>query len=233
MDSQATRRELNADDDREALRATLEALGPGEALVLVGEDPRELVDELEEEESGRFEWSVLTDGGLTDGGLADGEGRTRLEVRRRSELGPRTVTGFLQADHQRLDAILPDVERLADAGSFAQARQRFGELAAGLAWHIGAEEEVLFPFFEAKTGMTNGPTVVMRGEHKELRDYMKRVVAALDAGDLAAARSAIGEFVTLLSTHNSKEESMLYPMTDRAMDSVEAQERLVRRIAKY
>lgn len=98
----------------------------------------------------------------------DGPERTRLEVRRRKSAAPHTVTGFLQADHERLDAIIPDVERLVDAGSFPEAAARFDEFRCGLAWHI---------------------------------DSMK-------------------------------EEKMLYPMTDRAIDTVEAQERFVTRLAK-
>lgn len=216
-------RELTLTDNQEEVRAAVEALGPGEALVIAGEDPREIVDELEEEEPGRFEWSLLE----------DSPERIRLEVRRRTSEGPRSVTGYLQADHQRLDAIIPLVERLADAGSFAEARARFGEFACGLDWHINVEEEVVFPFFEAKTGMTRGPTTVMRAEHKDIREHIKRVIAALDAGEAAPMGDALGELTTLLAAHNMKEERMLYPMTDRAIDTFEAQERLVRRIAKF
>lgn len=211
------------DDDEEAGRAALEALSPGDGLVLVGEDPRALVDELEEEEPGRFEWSLLE----------DSSERIRLEVRRRTSEGPRSVTSYLQADHRRLDAIIPAVERLADASSFAEAQARFAEFACGLGWHIDVEEQVLFPFFEAKTGMTRGPTTVMREEHKDIHERMKRVTAALGENSLAGMRDALGELTTILAAHNMKEERMLYPMTDRATDSFEAQERLVRRIAKF
>lgn len=213
---------LTLDENEDEVRAAIEALAPGDAVVLAGEDPRALVDELEEEEPGRFEWSLLEDSAE----------RTRLEVRRRTSEGPRTVTGYLQADHRRLDAITPDVERLADAGSFAEARARFGELACGLGWHIDVEEQMLFPFFEAKTGMTRGPTTVMRDEHVEIKGGMQRVAAALDAGNVGAFRDALGELVAILSAHNMKEEKMLYPMTDRAIDTVEAQERFVARLAK-
>lgn len=215
--------QITVDGNEDEVRAKLEALAPGEAVVLAGEDPRALVDELEEEEAGRFEWSLLE----------DGEDRTRLEVRRRTSAAPRTVTGYLQADHERLDAIVPDVERLADAGSFPEARARFGEFACGLGWHIDVEEQVLFPFFEAKTGMTRGPTSVMREEHVDIKERMKRVASALEAGNVSAFRDALGELVGILSAHNMKEEKMLYPMTDRAIDTVEAQERFVSRLAKF
>lgn len=212
-----------AEDNQDEIRAAVEALTPGDAAVIVGEDPRSIVDELEEEEPGRFEWSVLE----------DSPERTRLEVRRRANAGPRSVTEFLQADHRRLDAILPIVERLADAGAFTEAQARFGEFACGLGWHIDVEEEVLFPFFEAKTGMTRGPTTVMRVEHKDIHERIQRVVAALEAHQLASLRDALGELTSLLNTHNLKEERMLYPMTDRSIDTIEGQERLVRRLARY
>lgn len=216
-------KQLALSEGEDAVRAALEALGPGDGVVLAGEDPRSIVQELEDEEPGRFEWSLLE----------DSTERTRLEVRRRTDAAPRTVTGYLQADHRRLDAIVEAVERLADAGSFGDARMRFDELACGLGWHIDVEEQVLFPFFEAKTGMTRGPTTVMRVEHKDIHERMQRVTAALDARDSALTREALGELTTVLSSHNLKEERMLYPMTDRAIESVEAQERLVRRIAKF
>ncbi len=146
-------------DSREEARAAIEALGPGDALVLAGEDPREIVDELEEEQPGRLDWSLLE----------DSPEHSRLEVRRRASSGPRTVTGFLQGDHQRLDAIVIVVERLTEA----EARQA------------------------------------------------------------APVRDALGELTAILGAHNMKEERMLYPMTDRAIDTVEAQERLVLRIAKF
>lgn len=213
---------LAADDDAPA-RTALEALAPGDALILAGEDPRALLDELDEESPGRFEWSILEDSAE----------RSRLEVRRRAAEGPRTVTGFLQGDHRRLDAIVPDVERLVDDAAFPAAARRFAEFMVGLDWHIDVEEQVLFPYFEVKTGMTGGPTNVMRSEHVEIRARMKRVTNALEAGDATGARDALSELTTFLATHNMKEERMLYPMTDRAIETVEAQERFVRRIARF
>lgn len=217
------RRQLTLDDNEPEIRAEVEALGAGEGLILVGQDPRSVVDELEEEEAGRFEWSLLE----------DSPERTRLEVRRRAHEGPRSVTTYLQADHDRLDAILVLVERLAEEGSFPEAQARFGELACGLDWHINVEEQLVFPFFEAKTGMTRGPTVVMRAEHKAIRDGVQSVVVALSACEAAPVHEAIAKLTVILSAHNLKEEKMLYPMTDRAIDTFEAQERLVRRIAKF
>lgn len=222
-EAKSDHRQLTLDDNEAEIRAAVEALGPGEALVLVGEDPRELVGELEEEAPGRLEWSLLE----------ESPERTRLEVRRRATEGPRSVTEYLQGDHKRLDALLVSVERHTDAGSFAEAQARFAEFACGLNWHINVEEQLVFPLFEAKTGMTQGPTTVMREEHKDIRERIQGVITALATSTAAPVHDAIGKLTMVLGAHNLKEERMLYPMTDRAIETFEAQERIVCRIAKF
>lgn len=203
------------------IRERIDALEPGDALTLVGtEEPRALLAELQNEEAGRFEWSLLEASPT----------RTRVELRRRADEGPRSVTGYLQADHVRLDALAEATERLIKAGAFAEARATFDEFVCGLDWHINAEERVLFPAFEAAANTPQGPTTVMRGEHVEIRAHMQRLTAALVAENLGAAEDALHALTGLLATHNMKEERMLYPMTDRALGSAKAQEDLVRRI---
>ena len=129
-----------------------------------------------------------------------------------------TVTGLLQDDHARLDAIVDDVHTRASTGSFAGARERFADFASGLRRHIDVEERLLFPTFEAAMGMKGrGPTAVMRGEHVDIRRLLDEVTAALDAGDPAAFAEAGAALTALLGDHNQKEERVLYPMTDRAL----------------
>lgn len=205
-------------------RAAIDAMAPGDSLVLVGAKvPRELLHELLGEAPGRYEWSHLE----------GGPERARVALRRRKGEGPRSVTRYLQTDHERLDAIVPEVVRLANEGSFAEARRRFGEFSCGLGWHIDVEEQVLFPAFEGLTGMTRGPTTVMRVEHVEIRERMQHVTAALAAGDAAATVAGLGALTGALGAHNVKEEQMLYPMTDRVLGSPDAQEKLVRKIEAY
>lgn len=217
-------RDLNQPTRGAEIRASIDALEPGDALILVGaEAPRALLDELQAATPGRFEWSLLE--------LSPE--RARVELRRRESDEPRSVTEYLQGDHERLDAIIPEVERLAQAGSFAEARTQFEVFVCGLSWHIDVEEQVLFPSFEALHGTPSGPTTVMRGEHVDIRDRMRLVSAALDAQDLSATSDALQRLTALLGTHNMKEERMLYPMTDRALGTPTAQEELVQRIERF
>jgi hemerythrin superfamily protein len=78
-----------------------------------------------------------------------------------------TLSHYFEADHKRLDLfaeqfshylmILPQL-----------ASRYFTAFAQGLTAHIVAEETVLFPFFEEKTGLQQGPTVTMRQEHQQI-----------------------------------------------------------------
>ncbi|ACL66996.1 Hemerythrin HHE cation binding domain protein [Anaeromyxobacter dehalogenans 2CP-1] len=142
---------------------------------------------------------------------------------------PDSVTGYLEADHRRLDAILPEVERLAAAGEYRDAARRFAEFTSGLDRHIDAEEQVLFPTFEDATGMASGPTQVMRMEHVQIRERMREAAGSLDREDAGGLAAAVGGLTQVLSVHNMKEEHMLYPMSDRAVQG-EAHRQLVQRL---
>ena len=98
--------------------------------------------------------------------------------------------------------------------------------------HFDAEESTLFPAFEQATGMTQGPTAVMRSEHRNMRDTLAALQYALDKQD---ADDFAGEAETLLimmQQHNMKEESVIYPMLDTRL-SGEEQQRLSDSVGKH
>jgi iron-sulfur cluster repair protein YtfE (RIC family) len=132
-----------------------------------------------------------------------------------------TVTAYLSWDHDRLDALLLDVIRDVEGGRFAQARQTYREFDEGLLRHIRIEEDVLFPVFEARTGMTGGPTTVMRQEHRDIQ----RAIALMREGLLAEDQTRFTDGLVLLRQvlpdHNAKEEHVLYPSTDRMLNERE------------
>ena len=202
-----------------------DALRSDEAFVLVADhDPKPLLHQFQSERPGRFEWSILEAGPT----------RFRIEVRRRPGDGARSVTEYLQGDHERLDAIASEVQTLVGMRSFPEARERFAEFACGLGRHIELEEEIVFPAFEQMTGMTgDGPTFVMRSEHVEIRRLMDEVAGALDAADTANATAFLRRLADSLAAHNMKEERVLYPMTDQAAGSDRARDDLVKRLQAF
>lgn len=131
------------------------------------------------------------------------------------------VTSYLSWDHDRLEAILAGVCEKVDTGQVAAARTQYGEFDSGLLRHIRIEEELLFPIFEAKTGVVSGPTEVMREEHREIKRGMALMRDGLERGDLAAFREGLQFVRETLPSHNQKEEHVLYPTTDRLLSDSE------------
>lgn len=126
-----------------------------------------------------------------------------------------TATLFLTDDHHACDALWAEVEATAEHAAPAALRTGFERFAEAMARHFDFEEAVLFPAFEAATGMTHGgPTFVMRSEHAQMR----RVLEGM-ADDVAADRrdtllDAGDTLLMLIQQHNLKEEHMLYPACD-------------------
>jgi uncharacterized protein (DUF2249 family)/hemerythrin-like domain-containing protein len=217
-----------------------DALATGASLVLVNDhDPMPLLQQFRFVRPGESEHEYLEQGPsawrvriarIAAGRRPSGGAAPRSDP---DAEPPRTVTEYLEGDHRRLDAILGEVERLAAAGAFPAAAERFAEFSSGLGRHIDLEEEILFPTFERATGMRSGPTQVMRAEHVQIREWMRVATESLareDGGRLAEAIAALGQ---TLAAHNMKEERMLYPMADRAVSGDEERRELVSRLQAY
>lgn len=132
-----------------------------------------------------------------------------------------SVTAYLSWDHDRLDAILESVRGRVGRGEWGEARRQYGEFDRGLDRHIRLEEDILFPIFEARTGLAHGPTAVMREEHRAIRAALGFMREAIARGDSRAFHDGMASLLTVLPQHNAKEEQVLYPAADRALDEEE------------
>ncbi|HTK82675.1 MAG TPA: hemerythrin domain-containing protein [Bacteroidota bacterium] len=130
------------------------------------------------------------------------------------------VSGFYEDDHDRLDHLFKQFQELKRT-HFSLAKTAFTEFKFGLQRHIIWEEEILFPLFERKTGLTQGgPTHVMRMEHRLIGKYLEEIHQKVKAGNTDSE----GEEQMLLNTlfaHNQKEEQILYPAIDRTLSDSE------------
>ena len=78
----------------------------------------------------------------------------------------------------------------------------------------------MFPAFETKTGMTSGPTQVMRWEHEQIRGFLQAIAGKL-AAETDDTSDDEADLLAVLGPHNHKEESILYPMIDQITDDGE------------
>ena len=77
----------------------------------------------------------------------------------------------------------------------------------------------MFPEFEQKTGMVQGPTQMMRHEHQQMRSLISQMKTAIDNEDKNKFFGLSETLMIMMQQHNMKEEQMLYPMTDQHLDS--------------
>ena len=81
------------------------------------------------------------------------------------------------------------------------------------------EERVMFLEFETKTGITQGPTAMMRQEHIQMRALMNQMCEAIEDNKKDKFFGLTETLMILLQQHNMKEEQMLYPMAQQHLSA--------------
>jgi len=128
-----------------------------------------------------------------------------------------SISKFFTAQHRTCDRAFEKMEEAVSRDDWPRAEALYSELSRDTLQHFSNEEDALFPLFEEKTGMQAGPTQVMRSEHVELRELMQRMGDAVRARDRDTALGTAETFFLFLQQHNVKEEQVLYPMADQAL----------------
>jgi iron-sulfur cluster repair protein YtfE (RIC family) len=141
-----------------------------------------------------------------------------------------SITSPLFQHHKHCDEIFADAEEACGNGDWTAGAAAFESFRVQLETHFASEEELLFPAFEAATGMTSGPTEVMRGEHRQMRDLLAQMQGAVESRDSDAFGGAAETLLILMQQHNMKEENILYPMCDNALGSSDVGTSLAERL---
>ncbi len=130
-----------------------------------------------------------------------------------------TIKDFMIHKHRECDHFLAEAEDAVEKGEFDAALEKYLAFKNETLKHFDMEEEYLFPMFEQKTGMTQGPTQVMRMEHAQAKSLFEKMDEAYNAKDKDRI-FGLGESMNiLLQQHNAKEEQMLYTMIQQHLMS--------------
>jgi hemerythrin superfamily protein len=136
---------------------------------------------------------------------------------------PETISAFYEQDHDRLDELFKTFQQWKRS-DFAKAKEAFKEFKFGLQRHIVWEEDLLFPLWEAKTGMSDsGPTFVMRAEHRRIAEQLEAIHRKVAEQNPDSDREE-ESLLSLLGSHNVKEEQVLYPAIDQVTTPEERQD---------
>jgi iron-sulfur cluster repair protein YtfE (RIC family) len=128
-----------------------------------------------------------------------------------------SVAAYLSLDHRRLDALVREGQVHVSDARWPQALTSQAQLERALERHVRLEEEIVFPLFEARSGIVDGPTAVMRDEHRCLRRALAMMRAGIEARDGAAHADALLFLNSIRPAHDAKEERILYPLIDRLL----------------
>jgi len=126
------------------------------------------------------------------------------------------INQYFSADHHRLDQLYSAFASQL-ASDLSSARAYFNAFSQGLLRHIDWEEQVLFPFFEQQTGISQGPTRVMCVEHRQIKQCLLQINNAIELTHevITSELPAMTELQQILLQHNQKEEQILYPIIDQ------------------
>lgn len=142
----------------------------------------------------------------------------------------RTLSSMFDEDHERLEALFKSFQTLKRT-DFPKAEIAFLDFKTGLKRHVALEEDVMFPLWERKSGMTGGgPTIVMRREHQEIGDCLESLSRKIQTQNLETDHEE-EILLDLLDRHNMSEEEVLYLEMDH-MISAEERETAFRAMEK-
>jgi len=132
----------------------------------------------------------------------------------------------MRNEHRDCDELFALAEKSVMDANFEEAEKKFLLFADETLKHFKKEEETLFPTFEKISGSSEGPTMVMRHEHEQVRGLIGKMAGAIENKESDAYLSMAESMMILLQQHNMKEEQMLYAMCDRMIPQAEKEKTL-------
>ncbi|MCJ2376086.1 hemerythrin domain-containing protein [Vibrio sp. ZSDZ34] len=132
-----------------------------------------------------------------------------------------SIQEFMTQHHKQCDDLLVDAEGAIAANDWTEFALGWNAFEKETLHHFELEEQVLFPEFEAQTGMVGGPTNVMRQEHSQIRAMFEQMQQAIAEQNQERAIGVIESTMLFIQQHNMKEEQILYPMSDNRLNNGE------------
>ncbi len=129
------------------------------------------------------------------------------------------IKEYLTNDHRACDEVFASMEQAVSSNGMASAKEIFEKFSADLANHFAMEELVMFVEFEQKTGMTQGPTQMMRMEHEQMRNLLAQLRETFESDNQEKFFGLSETLMILMQQHNMKEEQMLYPMAQQHLSA--------------
>lgn len=142
------------------------------------------------------------------------------------------IASYMTTKHRACDELFIEAEKFMAESNWENSIQKWQLFCENMEHHLHAEESVIFPKFEQATGMTSGPTAVMKMEHQQMRSLMSDIGKATEQQNKDTCLGLTETMMILMQQHNMKEEQVLYPMSAKVIPDAEAVLENVRKICE-
>ncbi|MCG7869544.1 MAG: hemerythrin domain-containing protein [Candidatus Thiodiazotropha taylori] len=133
------------------------------------------------------------------------------------------ISQSMTEDHRCIDQVFVEMERAITKSEWEDAWLIADSFDEMMERHFSIEEDVLFPAIEEATASASGPVRVMTMEHDQIRYLVNVLRTAITEQSRDNGLSASETLLMMIQQHNSKEESVLYPMADRTVQTLEGE----------
>ena len=120
-------------------------------------------------------------------------------------------------EHRRCAILLEAAQQAFARSDWALFRVRVAELRDALLAHFEAEEDIVFPQFEQRTGL-RAPTADLCTQHEAMREILEALASVSPAHDPEGCGAELATLALLYRQHRESEEGMLYPALGAALD---------------
>lgn len=131
------------------------------------------------------------------------------------------ISQSMTEDHRRIDRIFVDIEKSISKSAWEDAMSLTDLFDELMERHFAVEEDCIFPAVEQATASASGPVRIMTMEHDQIRYLINVLRSAITEKSRDHGLSASETLLIMIQQHNTKEESVLYPMADKTVQTLE------------
>jgi hemerythrin-like domain-containing protein len=127
------------------------------------------------------------------------------------------VVDWLYHDHREHEANLYECQALAEQEDWRGVKRVYDELRRAIERHIAAENDIIFPAYEALADTSETPTRLLREEHDQVLVLLGECAAVISMHDSEQAVASLSFMADYMIKHHDREEQMFLPMAGHAL----------------
>ena len=128
-------------------------------------------------------------------------------------------SNWLIHEHSLYEHLLSECMEAVEIEDWTTVDSLFKRLITHLKRHMGLEEEILYPAYEAATHAPQGPTGALREEHDHIVRLVTDMVRVIKTRDSDHVLECLAHLERQMIKHHEKEEDIFLPMASHILDA--------------